>query len=116
MAEKNSTLASNTRAFTTDQVCQLTGMSYRRVDYIVTSRLIDHRDPKPGSGKSRSFTLDQLVLLKAIADSTDAGLTLKAAVELAVYGTIANRFTTVTIDVPAVRTNLLEVLDEHARH
>jgi DNA-binding transcriptional MerR regulator len=114
MTENNSTLAVETLTFTGDQVCTLTGLTYRRLDYILTSRLIDHDDPKPGTGNPRTFTWHHLLLLAAIAKATDAGLALKPATKLATHGTITHHEVTITIDTKAIESRLKESLNAHA--
>jgi len=75
-----------TEGFRAPEVCQIIGITYRQLDYWTRTGLIQPgiADAK-GSGSRRLFSFRDLVLLKAIKDLLDAGLSLQKVREAIDY-------------------------------
>lgn len=66
--------------FTASQVLALTGITYRSLDYWCRAGLLSpDLTTRHGSGRYRTFTLDDVAVIDAAASLVDAGLTVRAA-------------------------------------
>jgi hypothetical protein len=73
--------AADDRTYTSPEVCELVGVSYRQLDYwtrkgIVRPSIADSK----GSGHTRYWSIDDVARIDAIKRGLDAGLVLAAAV------------------------------------
>lgn len=61
------TLAAEEVSYSTPEVCALTGLTYRQLDYWVRLGLIDPVVPAEGSGTRRRFSPEQVSALQVLA-------------------------------------------------
>lgn len=87
---------------TSMEMLDLLGVTYRQADYWVTHIL----NRNPGTGRSRRFNLDELVLLKSVAVMVSAGLTLQRAIECAGSAMIHADGCTIAVDIEGIRERM----------
>lgn len=59
------------------------GITYRQLDYWTRTGLIRSREPSPGSGYVRAYPLTEAAFARLLKQLLDAGVNLRAAVDLA---------------------------------
>jgi len=55
------------------QVCDITGVTYRQLDYWVRCGVVEPAVPASGSGSQRGFTLHQVAVLRCLGQLAAAG-------------------------------------------
>jgi DNA-binding transcriptional MerR regulator len=74
-----SVMKNNTKTFTFDEICILTGLNSRKVRYYIQNNLVDRPE---GTGKGAYYTHRHLEQLLAIRKWKDAGLSLERIQEI----------------------------------
>jgi DNA-binding transcriptional MerR regulator len=75
--------------YTSEQVCELAGISYRQLDYWVRLRHLRPHNARYGSGHGRVWTHEEALKAVAIAQMLGSGLALWKAAELVTAGRYA---------------------------
>lgn len=74
--------------FSGPQVCELTGVSYRMLDYWVRLDVIQPANAggaTPGSGRQREYTVEELFVTAVAADLIKLGMATTSAARLAAW-------------------------------
>lgn len=97
--------------FSTEQVADAAGLSYRRLDHYVRAGYVPGA-ALPGSGHERTFTLDQAVKVATIAELVRAGFTVRLAAHHAWNdgGEFESAHTQTRVDIEAITEQTKERL------
>jgi DNA-binding transcriptional MerR regulator len=75
------------RTFTSQEVLDLTGITYRQLDHWVTTGFVRIDAARPGTGNSRTFSYSETLRLMVLASLIHAGVTVRtASAQFARYG------------------------------
>lgn len=75
--------------YTSKQVCEMVGCTYRQLDYWLTRGWIECSDPNPGSGQMRSFSEVQLGRVRYVMETRES---IRQQVREADVGSFAGRY------------------------
>jgi DNA-binding transcriptional MerR regulator len=68
---------------TTVDLVAITGVSYRRLDFWTRSGYLRPNNPMPGTGTSRDYPPDEVVVARRMARLVDAGIAIPIAARIA---------------------------------
>lgn len=94
-----------------ERLQQVTGVTYRRIDYWVRRGYLRPANPAPGTGYARKFTVDDAVRVAAIDELSRLGVALGDLTEtqrdcLLDEGRYATTYGAVSIDLPRLRADI----------
>jgi hypothetical protein len=101
------------RTFSSGDVCVVTGASYRRVDFWLTSGYIPAALRHPGSGQARQFTFDEVLAIAVMAELVQAGVNPRDVplAQVMETGTFGNGPVQIRVDIPALRAQIAAALE-----
>lgn len=99
-----------------ERLQQVTGVTYRRIDYWVRCGYLRPANPAPGTGYARSFTVEDAVRVATIDELSQLGVALGKLTQtqrdcLLDEGRYATVYGTVSIDIPGLRAAILKRLE-----
>lgn len=105
-----------TEPVSVERIQQVTGVTYRRVDYWVRRGYLRPVNPGPGSGHARKFTAEDAVRVAVIDQLSQLGVALGELTEtqrdcLLNEGGYGTAYGATTIDLPRLRADILKRLE-----
>jgi DNA-binding transcriptional MerR regulator len=102
-----------TDTFSSAQVCDATGATYRQVDYWIRRGYLHLEKPLPGSGRLRRYTFKEALQVAVMAAATNAGIHPHRVHPVTVLhngGVHHEDWSTFTLDLTAMSENLAQRL------